>query len=425
MKAFVNRKDELAILDQCQKRGGGLVILYGRRRVGKTALLQHWLGKRRASYSQAIEGNPLLQVDQISCDIGEAMGFPIRPKSWSDFFSLLKRSPGPWILCIDEFQYLAESSRELPSMVQKFIDHSLPKGSILILAGSSQSLMHGLVTDSSQPLYGRSELTMKIEPMGYRYFCEALELKAKDLNSLVLYTMTGGLPRYWKFLERLPALDPITVAESLYFESGSVMEDEPERILKDEGALGNTAKSILECVGRGCHKMSEIGGRLGQPATNLSRPMKLLVDLGFIHRDTPFNASERDSKLSFYRLADPALLFWFGTYSPMRSRWPILTTDEKLSAIYKHAGDVLEKLIRDRYPNARRYWEGDFEWDSVREVSRGQIIVSEVKFGRLSKPDRTRIVKSIEAQFERSSLRRYKLKSIEVIDSFDAMGVLG
>lgn len=425
VKAFVNRKSELASLDQCQNRGGGLIVLYGRRRVGKTALLRHWLGKRKSCYSQAIEGHPLLQVEQISNDIAEVMDFPILPKTWTDFFNVLKKSAGPWILCIDEFQYLAESSPELPSMVQKFVDHSIPKGSTLILAGSSQSLMHGLVTDSNQPLYGRSDLTMKIAPMGYKYFCEALDLNAKDQNSLILYTLTGGLPRYWKFLERLPSLDPVKVAEALYFESGSVMEDEPERILKDEGAIGLMARSILECVGRGCHKISEIGGRLGQPATNLSRPMRLLVDLGFVHKDNPFGASERDSKQSFYRLADPALLFWFSTYSPMRTRWNILSTNEKIEALHKHAGNVLEKMIRDHYKDAKRYWESNFEWDMVRETRKNQITISEVKFGRLSDRDRTRIIKNSEDQFHKSSLRKkYKLQAAHVIDSLDAVKLL-
>ena len=115
VKAFVNRKSELASLDQCQNRGGGLIVLYGRRRVGKTALLRHWLGKRKSCYSQAIEGHPLLQVEQISNDIAEVMDFPILPKTWTDFFNVLKKSAGPWILCIDEFQYLAESSPELRS----------------------------------------------------------------------------------------------------------------------------------------------------------------------------------------------------------------------------------------------------------------------------------------------------------------------
>jgi len=203
------------------------------------------------------------------------------------------------------------------------------------------------------------------------------------------------------------------------------MEDEPERILKDEGAIGLMGRSILECVGRGCHKISEIGGRLGQPSTNLSRPMRLLVDLGFVHKDNPFGASERDSKQSFYRLADPALLFWFSTYSPMRTRWNILSTNEKIEALHKHAGNVLEKMIRDHYKDAKRYWESDFEWDVVRETRKNQITISEVKFGRLSDRDRTRIIKNSEDQFNRSSLRKkYKLQATHVIDSLDAVKLL-
>ncbi len=425
MKVFVNRKDEMSSLDQCEKAGGGLVILFGRRRVGKTALLRHWLAQRQFSYSQAIEGHQLLQVEQIVNDIADSIGFPLRPKNWTDFFNLLKSVKGPWLLCIDEFQYLVEASPELPSIIQKFVDHSLPKGSMLILAGSSQSLMHGLVTDSNEPLYGRSELTLKIAPMGYKHFCHALDFDGKNQNSLMLYTLTGGLPRYWRSLDKLKTVDPLRIADALYFESGSIMEDEPGRILKDEGAIGNMARSILECIGRGSHKISEIAGRLGQPATNLTRPLKLLVDLGFVHRDTPFGANERDSKLSFYRLGDPALLFWFGTYSPLRSRWHILSAIEKSEMIKIHAGHVLEKLVRDRFKNAKRYWEKNIEWDIVREIPNKKIIISEIKLGRVSQRDRLRIARKLEQQFAVSSLsKKYKLHAVEVIDGFDSIELL-
>jgi len=109
----------------------------------------------------------------------------------------------------------------------------------------------------------------------------------------------------------------------------------------------------------------------------------------------------------------------------MRTRWNILSTNEKTEAIHKHAGNVLEKMIRDHYKDAKRYWESDFEWDVVRETRKNQITISEVKFGRLSDRDKTRIIKNIEDQFHKSSLRKkYKLQAVHVIDSLDAVKLL-
>lgn len=285
--------------------------------------------------------------------------------------------------------------------------------------------MHGLVSDSSQALYGRSDLVLNIRPMLYRDFCDALELNPHQIKTILLFTLTGGLPRYWKFLDRLKTTDPIQAAEALYFEPGSPLEDEPDRILKDEGSIGQMARSILECIGRGSYKLTEIAGRLNQPSTNLSRALRMLLDLNLIQKDHPFGASERESKLSIYRLADPVLQFWFHVYSPQRSKWMRLTPREKMELLHNHAGMILEQMIRELWPDSRRFWGKDLEWDSVREISKSKLLVSEVKFGSLSDKDRSRIVKTIEEQFNTSLLaKKYELERVDVIDIHDALTLL-
>jgi uncharacterized protein len=425
LKAFVNRKSELSKLDLCRKNKAGLVVLYGRRRVGKTALLTKWISNQNVGYSQAIEAHTELQLQQLTEDIVSGFDIPVPPRNWSQFFKLLKSFPPPWTLCLDEFQYLVQSAQELPSQLQKFADHALPKGCMIILAGSSQSLMHSLVMDSTQPLFGRSDLLLNLKPMLYRDFCDALNNDPRQPNSILQYTLTGGLPRYWKFLDRMELRDPILTAEALYFESGSLLEDEPDRILKDEGSLGQMARSILECIGRGSHKLSEIAARLNQPATNLSRAMRMLVDLSLVLKDHPFGASERESKLSLYRLADPVLLFWYHVYSPLRTRWGHLPQRKKLDLLHAHGGMVLEQLVREHFHGSKRYWEKKFEWDVVREDGERSLVITEVKFGKITSKERSEIIRSITAQFSTSLLAvKYRLKGVEVMDLDDALALL-
>ncbi len=423
MKEFVNRKIELKKLE---KNKGGLVVLYGRRRVGKTALLTKWISNKKVGYSQAIEAHAEIQLQQLTDDIMPVFDFSVPPRSWSQFFKLLKTVSPPWALCLDEFQYLVQSAPELPSQLQKFTDHSLPSDCLIALAGSSQSMMHSLVMDSTQPLFGRSDLVLNVKPMGYRDFCEALDYNPLEIHSILLFTLTGGLPRYWKFLHRMELKDPKNAAEALYFEPGSLLEDEPDRILKDEGTLGQMARSILECIGRGSHKLSEIAARLNQPTTNLSRAMRMLVDLGLVQKDHPFGASERESKLSLYRLADPVLEFWYHVYSPFRTRWYQLSGRQKLDLLHAHAGLVLEQLVRNHFQGAKRYWEKRFEWDVVREEGDRSLVITEVKFGKLGSKDRSEIIRSITNQFLTSHLApKYKLKRVEVMDLDDALSLLG
>lgn len=428
MNTFVNRTTELKKLVACQKRTSGLIVIFGRRRVGKTRLITKWLessGVSQTAYSQAVEGGQELQIEQIAGDLSETLDLVVHPRTWGDFFSILRKLPPPWIICLDEFQYLVQTSPSLPSMLQKFIDHHLPKKCHLVISGSSQSLMRRLVTDSTEPLYERSVLTLNIRPMDYPHFSKYMNLYPESIGTFQSFSLVGGLPRYWKTLEQLDLSDAVTIADRLYFDTGSPLEDEADRILKDEGSVGQMARSLLECIGRGSHKMSEIAGRIQQPATNLSRPLKLLVDLGIVTKDVPFGVSERDSKKSLYRLNDPVLEFWYSTYSPLRVRWQRLSIKEKKQAISLHASRILERSIRDSVPGAQRYWESNLEWDSVHVDTGSSIIIREIKASRLSTKEKGALKQEIHNQFKASALRgTFQLKRVEILDIDDCLTIL-
>ncbi len=411
--AFTNRVDELKDLTAAA-RAGGLLVVFGRRRVGKTRLLTHWLTPGMGLYSQAIEAASGIQIGQVMSDIGSAIDTGIAPKNWAEFFELLSLIKGRAILCLDEFPYLVASDPSLPSVIQRWLDHRRPKQFTLVLAGSSTSAMNDIFLNRAAPLYQRARKLLHVEPMSYEAFCEACQIKTGGMDSFTRYSLVGGMPKYWEFVERRgSALD---LAEELYFGNSAFLEDEPGRVLRDERISGLTALSVLEAVGRGAEKSSEIAGRLGTVQTNLGRAIQQLMDASVLGREIPFGESMRSTKKTRYRIQDPALRFWFQVYSPHRTRWQSYSVAAKNKLVHDHASTVFEDYCRARHPAAARYWEGNVEFNFVRAED-GGAVVSEVKFKRVPEIEKRRIEAHLAECWRRCALyARYDKVTFEVLD---------
>lgn len=414
---FVNREAEIRELDAAARRGG-LLVVYGRRRVGKTRLLRRWLEGRDGLYSQAIEAPPDLQIRQVFDDLRARLETRIVPKSWSELLELLALSKRRWTLCLDEFPYLAASDPSLPSRLQKWLDGPMPSGCLLILAGSSQRMMHDLFLHRAAPLYGRALKLLPVRPMDFPAFCRAVGLKPSDPDAFEKFACIGGIPKYWEFLE--PGQDAATLAESLYFDFAPYMEQEPGRILRDEGITGVTAAAVLEAVGRGAERPSEIGARLGTAQTNLSRPLQQLLDASLLDREIPYGESPRSPKKVLYRIHDPAMRFWFRVYSPHQSRWRTYDPAQKRKLVHDHAATVFEDVCRASVPGARRYWEGSLELDLVGPdpEKRDRLLVAEVKWRKLTDAERKRILRELSEKWSRCSLSaRHPDVRFDVLDA--------
>ena len=412
--AFTNRTRELESLD-ASARVGGLVVLFGRRRVGKTRLLTHWLEKRSGFYSQAIEAAVPMQIEQTVRDIGSALPQGIQPKTWMEFFELLRYGPAETVLCLDEFPYLVASDPSLPSVVQRWLDHHRPEGFTLVLSGSSTGAMNDCFLNRAAPLYQRARKLIHLEPMDYAAFCGACGLDRSSRESFTRYALVGGIPKYWEFVEAsATALD---LAEELFFGRSAFLEDEPVRILREERIAGLTPLSVLEAVGRGASKTSEIAARLGTAQTNLGRTLQQLLDASLLEREIPFGESLRTTKKTHYRIGDPALRFWFRVYSPHRSLWHRLTIEEKTKLLHDHAATVFEDYCRSRHPDAARYWEAGAEFDFLRKDGDG-VVVSEVKFKKLTAAEKTGLKKQLAEKWKSSAAaHRYPRATFEILDA--------
>ena len=402
---FWNREQEIRAVKGKLARGGfGYVT--GRRRVGKTALLMRLSAALSGIYHQAVEGTPEQQLVHLAEELKERLSIfkDVTPRTWSEFFQLLSREKLPRLVVFDEFPYWVKGDPTLPSLFQKWIDHTLPKLKTLVLvSGSSQSMLYSQFLRQGAPLYGRADVRIHLQPMSYRWFCKALSLDPRDPSSFLKFSLVGGVPHYWKLM---PRGDVGTAAWELYFKPSAILAEEAVPWLRDEGVSGNLPKAMLDFIGRGVSKPSQLASRLRTPQGNLSRPLAFLLDLGLIQKELPFGESVRSTKKVLYRINDPALLFHYGVYLPNRSRWSVLGRKERTALLERHASRVWESFCRACYPGSSRYWEGKVEIDLISLLRGGDILVGECKWSRLSASEEGRLSEDLKARFYATRLAK-------------------
>ncbi len=365
---FVDRIDETARLKEALEREkSSLVVLYGRRRLGKSTLIKRVLSENDvyflADRSESQHQRALLAavIAQALPDF-DALTYP----DWESMFRAVNyRTDKRFTLCLDEFPYLVEQSPELPSVLQKLVDEKQLKYN-LVLCGSSQHMMYGIFLDSSAPLYGRADEIMKLMPISLSYIQEAINLDA--MTAVEEYAVWGGVPRYWELRENKSSLDDamwhtiLSVHGALYEEPVKLFQDDINDVVK--------TSTIMSYIGAGAQRLSEIAARCNEPATNLSRPLKKLIDLGFLEKDVPFGIDEKNAKKSLYKIADPFMAFYYRFAVPNRSfielgrRLPI---EQALNAHFsEYVSMQWETLCRDAvtgnrvngvvYGKAKRWW---------------------------------------------------------------------
>jgi AAA+ ATPase superfamily predicted ATPase len=393
--------------------------LYGRRRCGKSRLLREVLPGAQTAYYLGDEREASLQRMALAVEIARVLP-NFDQVSYPDWDALLQRwwreAPPGAILAIDEFPYLVQNSPELPSCLQKCYDTFQEKSLKLILCGSSQAMMHGLVLDAAAPLYGRATEIMKIEALRAGWITEGLSL-AEDSQALLAYTLWGGIPRYW---ELAADYDSVWQAyEQLVLDPMGVMHLEPERLLHEDLRDPAQSISILSLIGQGCHRVSEVAGRLGKPASSLSRPFAKLLDLGLIHKEIPFKSDPRKTKQALYKIHDPFLATWYKHVLPSRSlleRGVVeLVSQSMRHNIQQRTAACWEDLARDAIPflgltnrqwlPASRWWgtsleRSKIELDIVAESADGtSLLLGEVKLSlSAGKADKTRFELERKAQ---------------------------
>jgi len=423
---FLNRHEECARLRRrLAGRTGNFICVYGRRRIGKTRLLMEVLKGANVAYYVGDDRESVLQKRDVARSIAKVVpGFD--RVEYPDWNTLLERwwdaAPRGAVLCLDEFPLLASAYPALPSLLQKHIDRFGRRPVHTIVCGSSQRMMQGLILDATSPLFGRASEIIKVAPLGAHWIARAL--KTNDSTAaLDSYAAWGGIPRYWELAADCRShWDAIS---SLVLDPLGALHDEPRRLFLDDTRDIAQAVSILALIGGGCHRTSEIAGRLEKPATSLARPLRRLADMGMIVRERPFDAPARKSKRSFYRIADQFLRFWFRYVEPHRSLLGARQIKSVAKAVKRsyslHVSEVWEDMAREsvakmpvagvQWGPAARWWgpgldKKPLEIDIVAEsIDRQFLLAGEVKL-RLNERDWLREWRLLEEEIQRLPFAR-------------------
>ena len=384
---FVGRENELALLNSLYTSDKfEFVVMYGRRRVGKTALISEFIKDKKAVYFMGVESNLKQNLDNFSKSIMEYNVNLPTDISFSSFQAgleyIIKLAENERIiLAIDEYPYVAKASESLASTLQMVIDkHKGSSKLMLILCGSSMSYMEDKVLAYKSPLYGRRTAQIKLQPFEftdvYKYFN-----KFSDEEVALIYGMVGGTPQYL-----LQINENITIEENIkhtFLTSSSFLFEEPENLLKQEVREPAIYNAIITAIAGGASRLSEISGKVGETTSVCTTYIKSLIGLGLVKKELPFG--EKVSKKTIYMIDDNLFRFWYRFVPENSSIIMRGATEVAYQRIEPHIstymGKVFEEICKEylwkllingssqvQFNELGRWWGNDKESKSQTEI---------------------------------------------------------
>lgn len=334
---FVAREKELEVLQNMfEKKMFQMAVVYGRRRVGKTALLEHFSKDKPTLFFTAREQSSKGNLKDFSDQIAKFFELPseLPPfQTWSDAFTFIATKASefkdPMLLIFDEFPYAAATEPSLPSTLQVALDHEFKNTNILmVLCGSNEGFMESRVLGRKSPLYGRRNAQIRMHP--FDYYDAAKMLPKLNAEQLICYYSTfGGTPYYLAQIDQsLSYKENIT---QLFFSMYGLLYEEPLMFLRQELREPALYNSILGAIASGSTKPKQIAERSGVAYNSISKYLKTLEALGIVEKIVPLGQNPQNSRKGIYRLSEPFFAYWYRFVSP------------SLSAIESGAGTQVAK----------------------------------------------------------------------------------
>ena len=345
---FIGREREVAALDRLYESNKfEFAVIYGRRRVGKTALINHFIDNKEAIYFMGVESNEKQNLENFSKSIIEYSSGIEAETSFLSFQAALEyvfklAEKKRLILAIDEYPYVARSSKSLASTLQLLIDKYKDTSQLmLILCGSSMSYMEDEVLAYKSPLYGRRTAQMKIFPFSFDEACRYLK-NYSDEDKALAYGIVGGTPQYLLQMDdRLSIEDNI---KNTYLNPISFLYEEPTNLLKQEVREPAIYTAIITAIAVGASRMSDISNKVGEDSNICANYLKSLINLGIVKKETPYG--EKTSRKSIYSIEDNMFRFWY-RFVPNNN-----------SVIMRGAADIVYRRIE---PQLSEYMGAVFE----------------------------------------------------------------
>lgn len=329
------------------------IVIYGRRRVGKTALINNFCEGKKCIYFSALNSSSSDNLKALSyaihqCEHPDSDSFPEYTSFDAAFAEITRLGKSERVIfVIDEYPYLAKSDDSISSRLQHLIDHQWANSHLyLILCGSSMSFMQNQVLGYESPLYGRRTAQFRIEPLGYReaaLFTPSLSWEDKA----IIYGITGGIPHYINKLGIKDNLDNALIEN--FFDTSSYLFEEPSNLLKQELREPAVYNSIISTIAEGSTKLGEISSKSGVPTGLLTKYITVLMELGIVKKETPI--TEKPGKKTLYIIDDEFFSFWYRFVPRNMSiiaadRMPVNYHSLVKNKFHDYMGLIFEKICR-------------------------------------------------------------------------------
>ena len=440
MKRFVDREQEMATLQsEYERDGSSLVVLYGRRRVGKTTLISEFIKNKKALFflaSEESESQNRLAFQEKTADfLNSDLLKNVEVKSWDVLFRAIMDThfDSKPVIVLDEFQYLGRSNPAFPSVFQRIWEEILTDRQVMvILCGSLISMMQSQTLAYDSPLYGRRTAQIRLKQIPFAYYHAFFPEKGRK-ELIEMYAVTGGVPKYIELFSQ--SKDIYSAIETCVLNRSGYLYDEPHFLLQQEVSEVGSYFSIIKAIAAGNTKLSAIAGVLEVKSTSLTKYLKTLMDLDILEREVPVTEdSPEKSKKGLYKIKDNYLRFWFAFVYPNMSfiesgHGRIVMDKIRKSLVRNHIAFVYEDVCRERMweMNAGGAWPFYFSklgryWDSKEEIDIAAIdpdgknlILGECKYWQ--EPVGVSVLRSLEAKAEMVAWEKGKRKTWFVLFS--------
>lgn len=406
MAKFIDRKEEFAFLKgEYEKNESSFVVLYGRRRIGKTSLIKEFGKDKDMIYLLATEETEAQNKENfqklIAKNLKSSLLESIKVEEWEVLFRAIVEAKlkSKKVIVIDEFQYLGKINPAFPSIFQKIWDEILKdKNVMVILCGSLIHMMESQVLNYSSPLYGRRTGQIKLKQIPFPYYKEFFPKKITKRELVEKYAVTGGVPKY---IESFKGDEDIFKAiQKNILNKQSYLYEEPNFLLQSEVSEVGNYFSVIKSIAFGNRKLGNIASNLSTSPTNLSKYLQTLVNLDILEREVPVTEENPEkSKRGQYKIKDNFIAFWFQFIYPNRvfleiDKDNLVMQKIKNDFVEHHVSYIYEDICKQEMWNLNadgklnmmfdklgRWWNANEEIDLVGIDSMGEdIIFGECKY---------------------------------------------
>ena len=443
MKQFVDRELEMETLqNEYERDGSALVVLYGRRRVGKTTLISEFIKDKKALFFLASEEAEAQNRNAFKEKVAEFIDSDLLRsadiKNWDVLFKAIMDTPfeSKPVIVLDEFQYLGKANPAFPSIFQRIWEEILKDRSVMvILCGSLISMMESQTLAYGSPLYGRRTAQIRLKQIPFGYYHAFFPNKSRK-ELIEMYAVTGGVPKYIELFSE--SKDIYSAIQKCVLNRSGYLYDEPHFLLQQEVSEVGSYFSIIKAIAAGNSKLSAISSILEIKSTSLTKYLKTLIDLDILEREVPITEENPEkSKKGLYKIKDNYLRFWFAFVYPNMSfiesgHSRIVMNKIRNSLVKNHIAFVYEDVCKERmwdlnaegawpfnFTKIGRYWDSKDEIDIVALDPEGKnLILGECKYW--TEPVGVSVLRDLEAKTDSVAWERDNRKVWYVL--FSASG---